>query len=228
MVAKENIIFVMTNHADLGTTGKKTGYWVSEVAHPYNYLKQFYNITFASPKGGVSPVDPGSLEAHKEDPSVITFLQDSNVQEKLKNTIPLSQLNPSDYAALLFPGGHGPMYDLYSDEQSLSFAAKVYENNKVVAALCHGPAAICQIKLSNGEYLIKGKRVTGFSNAEEDAVQLSKLMPYLLEDELKKNGGLYESAPNWQSHVIVDGRLITGQNPASAHDLAVKLHEALQ
>ncbi|KAJ3269544.1 hypothetical protein HDV01_001306 [Terramyces sp. JEL0728] len=227
MAAKKDIIFVMTNHADLGSTGKKTGYWVSEVAHPYSYLKQFYNITFASPKGGESPVDPGSLEAHKDDASVITFLQDTGVQEKLKNTVKLSGLNPLNYVALLFPGGHGPMYDLYSDKQSLDFAARVYENNKIVAALCHGPAAIVQIKV-HGDYLIKGKRVTGFSNSEEDAVQLSKFMPYLLEDELKKNGGVYECVADWQSHVVVDGRLITGQNPASAHEIAVKLHEAIE
>ena len=143
----KSIIFVVTNHSDLGNTGKKTGYWVSEIAHPYNYLKAFYTITFASPKGGLAPVDPGSLEMHKDDKEVISFLADTDVQEKLKNTLVLSTLKPQDYDALLFPGGHGPMYDLYADKTSLQFAADVYENGKVVAALCHGPEAIVQIKL---------------------------------------------------------------------------------
>lgn len=149
----KNIIFVLTNHADLGSTGKKTGYWVSEVAHPYNLLKAFYNITFASPKGGLSPVDPGSLEMHKDDKQVISFLADKDVQEKLQNTVKLSTLDPSTYDALVFPGGHGPMYDLYADKESLQFAADVYENGKIVAALCHGPAAIVQIKLK-GNWLV--------------------------------------------------------------------------
>ena len=140
----------------------------------------------------------------------------------------LAHLKFVEYDALLFPGGHGPMYDLYSETGSLTFAASVYENGKPVAALCHGPAAICNIKLKDGSYLVNGKKVTGFSNAEEGAVQLTSVMPFLLEDELKKNGGIYEkAASDWASHVVVDGLLLTGQNPASAHDLAKKLHQVV-
>ncbi|KAJ3015622.1 UNVERIFIED_CONTAM: hypothetical protein HDU68_012641 [Siphonaria sp. JEL0065] len=223
----KSIIFVLTNHADLGTTGKKTGYWVSEVAHPYMHLRGKYNITFASPKGGASPVDPGSLQAHAQDPEVIAYLADPVAQNLIANTKVLSSLNPSDYDAIFYPGGHGPMYDLYSDSTSLEFCKHVYEQNKIVAALCHGPAGIVNVKLTDGTFMIKGKQVTGFANTEEDAVQLSALMPFLLEDQLKANGGVYFKAADWASKVVVDGRLVTGQNPASALDLAKKLEELL-
>ncbi|ORY42270.1 DJ-1/PfpI family protein [Rhizoclosmatium globosum] len=223
----KSILFVLTNHADLGTTGKKTGYWVSEVAHPYNHLKNHFNITFASPKGGVAPVDPGSVQAHADDAEVIAFLADPVAKDMIANTKVLSTLKPADYDCILYPGGHGPMYDLYSDATSVEFCRQMYEDKKIVAALCHGPAGIAQVKLSDGSYMVKGKNVTGFANTEEDAVQLSQFMPFLLEDVLKANGGIYSKTADWGSHVVVDGKLVTGQNPGSALDLAKKVEDLL-
>ncbi|KAI8619176.1 DJ-1/PfpI family protein [Chytriomyces sp. MP71] len=223
----KSILFILTNHADLGSTGKKTGYWISEVAHPYNHLKDHYKITFASPKGGASPVDPGSLAAHKDDAEVIAFLADPVAQKMVAETIVLSTLNVTDFDAVVYPGGHGPMYDLVSDATSHEFASKAFESGKIVAALCHGPAAIADVKLSNGTYLVAGRRVTGFANTEEDAVQLTPFMPFLLENKLKANGGFYSKEGDWASHVVVDGNLVTGQNPASGLELAKKLHELL-
>ncbi|KAI9353782.1 ThiJ/PfpI [Obelidium mucronatum] len=223
----KSILFVLTNHADLGTTGKKTGYWVSEVAHPYMHLRNNFKITFASPKGGVSPVDPGSVQAHAQDAEVLAFLADPTAKDLIANTKVLSTLKSADYDAIFYPGGHGPMYDLYSDATSLDFCRQIYEQNKVVAALCHGPAGIVQVKLSDGSFMIKGKNVTGFANSEEDAVQLSAFMPFLLEDQMKANGGVYSKAADWASKVVVDGKLVTGQNPASALELAKKLEELL-
>ncbi|KAJ3231520.1 hypothetical protein HDU81_003705 [Chytriomyces hyalinus] len=223
----KSILFILTNHADLGTTGKKTGFWVSEVAHPYNFLKDKYKLVFASPLGGPSPVDPGSLEAHKDDAEVKAFLADAEAQKLVATTVVLNTLDPKDFDAVLYPGGHGPMYDLANDAFSLGFAARMYEQKKIVAALCHGPAGIADVKLSDGSYLVAGKNVTGFANTEEDAVQLSAFMPFLLEDKLKQNGGVYTKKADWASYVVVDGRLVTGQNPASGHELAKKLHEML-
>ncbi|KAJ3388800.1 hypothetical protein HDU80_011634 [Chytriomyces hyalinus] len=223
----KSILFILTNHADLGTTGKKTGFWISEVAHPYNFLKDKYKLVFASPLGGPSPVDPGSLEAHADDAEVKTFLADPVAQKLVATTVVLNTLDPKDFDAVLDPGGHGPMYDLAVDAFSLGFAARMYEQNKIVAALCHGPAGIADVKLSDGSFLVSGKNVTGFANTEEDAVQLSAFMPFLLEDKLKQNGGVYTKKGDWASYVVVDGRLVTGQNPASGHELAKKLHEML-
>jgi putative intracellular protease/amidase len=227
MSTQKQILFIVTNHSDLGSTGKKTGYWISEVAHPYNYLKQHYKIVFASPLGGKSPVDPGSVEAHKDDEEVKRFLADKQVQNQLENTLKLDSIRVSDFVAILYPGGHGPMYDLANDARSHQICREAYELGKPVAALCHGPAAIANVKLSNGSFMVHGKRVTGFANSEEDAVQLSAFMPFLLEDVLKQNGGVYEKAENWQEYVVVDGNLLTGQNPASASLLAKKMHEIL-
>ncbi|KAJ3068231.1 hypothetical protein HDU98_008615 [Podochytrium sp. JEL0797] len=223
----KSILFVLTNHADLGTTGKKTGFWIAEVAHPYMHLRANYNITFASPLGGASPVDPGSLQAHAEDAEVLAFLADPVAKDLVANTKVLSTLKPADYDCIFYPGGHGPMYDLYSDATSLGFCSQMYEQGKVVAALCHGPAGIVNVKLSNGTYMVAGKQLTAFSNSEEDAVQLSQFMPFLLETELIKNGAVFSKAGDWQSKVVVDGNLVTGQNPGSSLDLAKKLQEIL-
>jgi putative intracellular protease/amidase len=228
MSSKLTLLFVLTNHSELGTTGKKTGVWISELAHPYEYLKEFYNIVFASPKGGYIPIDPGSLEAHKDDKVVVEFLANAPVQDLLKSTKTLAEVADIPFDAIVYPGGHGPMYDLAHDSQSHAICRKAFEKGRPVAALCHGPAAIVNVKLSDGSFMVKGKRVTGFANSEEDAVGLTPFMPFLLETQFVENGGLYEKAENWACKVVVDGNLITGQNPASAHELAVQLHKLLQ
>ncbi|KAJ3114563.1 hypothetical protein HK100_001618 [Physocladia obscura] len=166
----KSIPFIITSHGELGSTGKKTGYWVSEVAHPYNYLKNKYNIVFASPKGCVSPVDPASVVQEANDKISVEFLANP----------------PEDFDAIFYPCGHGPMYDLFSAATSNAFAAKSWELSKIVASVCHGPSGVANVKLSNGTFLVAGKKVTGFTNTEEDAVQLSSVVPFLLEDKLKK------------------------------------------
>ncbi|KAJ3121633.1 hypothetical protein HK100_012296 [Physocladia obscura] len=223
----KSILFIVTNHSELGSTGKKTGYWVSEVAHPYNYLKNKYNIVFASPKGGVSPVDPGSVVQEANDKVSVEFLADPVGKELIANTKVLSTLKPKDFDAILYPGGHGPMYDLFSDATSNAFAAESWELGKVIASVCHGPAGIANVKLSDGTFLVAGKNLTGFANTEEDAVQLSSVVPFLLEDKLKENGGKYTKIADWVSYVVADGKLVTGQNPASAEGVAKKIDELL-
>ncbi|KAI8847791.1 class I glutamine amidotransferase-like protein [Chytridium lagenaria] len=194
-MGNKDILFIMTSHDELGSTGKKTGWYLPEVAHPYNILtKAGFNITVASPKGGKTPLDPGSAEAFKEDPECIAFLADSVATGKVNNSLLLSTIKPSDYAAVVFPGGHGPMYDLATDATSHSVTAAIYEQGGLVAAVCHGPAGIANVKLSSGEYLVKGKKVTGFTNDEEDAVQLTPFMPFMLETRLKENGGYMKRA----------------------------------
>ncbi|KNC99431.1 uncharacterized protein SPPG_05672 [Spizellomyces punctatus DAOM BR117] len=230
MAGKKNIVFVLTSHSQLGNTGKKTGWYLPEVAHPYNILAPHYNITWASPLGGETPLDPSSAEAFAKDEECIKFLNDPVAQKGVKETVKVEDIlaRANEFDAVFFPGGHGPMFDLFTFVPSLQLAAKVYENNGVVAAVCHGPAAIVNIKLSNGDSLVKGKRVTSFSNSEEDAVQLSPVMPFLLENALKSAGAKYEkAAKDWEAHVVVDGRLITGQNPNSGAPLGEKLRELL-
>ncbi|KAL0490151.1 hypothetical protein AKO1_006673 [Acrasis kona] len=220
----QTVLLVFTNHSELGTTGKKTGYYLPEAAHPYHVFKNAgYSIDFASPKGGKSPLDQSSVEAFKDDKASTEFLNDKEVQDKVNNTLRLSDVDPSKYSVVLFVGGHGPMFDLSDDQSSHDVVRKIYEANdtNIVAAVCHGPVGIANVKLSNGSYLVSGKKVTAFSNAEEDAVELSSQMPFMLETKLKENGALYEkAAENWGAHVVGDQRVFTGQNPASASPLA--------
>lgn len=225
----KSILFVVTSHDQLGNTGKKTGSYIPEVAHPYQVLtKHGYKITFASPLGGSPPIDPGSLTAFQSDPEVVAFLADSNAQKALASSLTLDKVKVSDYAALVYPGGHGPMWDLVDDTRSHALIREAFESGKFVASVCHGPAGLARVKLSDGSYLVCGKRVSGFTNSEEEAVGLTSVVPFLLEDELKKNGGKYELVADWQPLVVVDGKLITGQNPASAQPMAEKLVELLK
>ena len=220
------VLFIITSHDTLGATDRKTGYYIPELAHPYNALvEKGIEVVLASPKGGVPPVDPNSEIQFKDDPEVLKFKQDSAAIAKLNSTIPLSQVNPADYAAVFYPGGHGPMFDLATDETSMSICAKIYEAGGVVGALCHGPAGIVNVKLSNNEYLVKDKNVGGFSNSEEEAAQLTKVMPFLLETKLIEHGAKYSKAENWAEHVVVDGRIVTGQNPRSGSLAGKKLAE---
>ncbi|KAI8912852.1 DJ-1/PfpI family protein [Gorgonomyces haynaldii] len=224
----KKILFIVTSHADLGATGHKTGYWLSELAHPYVELKnKGYDITLATPKGGEAPMDPGSKEQSKDDIS-LAFLADKDAQHKITNTVKLTEVNPNEYDAVVFPGGHGPMFDLATDQTSQDIVRTIWEQGKVVAGVCHGPAGIVNVKLSDGSYLIKGKHFTGFANTEEEQVKLTKVVPFLLEDQVKQNGGIYEKTADWGVKVVVDGKLVTGQNPASASAMAEQVHLLLQ
>lgn len=219
----KKVLFVVTSHDKLGNTGEKTGFWTEELAAPYyELLDQGIEITIATPLGGQPPIDPKS-----EDPSAATedtkrFDKDTELQAKLKNTIKLADVNQADYDAVFYPGGHGPLWDLATDKNSIALIEAFYTNNKPVGFVCHAPAVLKDVKV-NGEYLVKGKKVTGFSNEEEEAVGLTKVVPFLLEDALKQNGASYSKVENWQTYAVEDGLLITGQNPASSKLVAQKL-----
>ena len=209
----KNILFVLTTHDALGDTDKKTGAYISEIAHPYEILSSAgYQIDFAGPKGGKTPLD--GMDALDE----ITkkLLNDSAFMNKLNNIKKLSEVKSADYAAVYFAGGHGTMYDLPDNQDVQRITAGIYEGGGVVAAVCHGPAALVNVKLSSGKYLIEGKNVSGFTNDEEEAVGLTKAMPFLLETKLKSRGARYTKTENFKEHVVVSERLLTGQNPASA------------
>ena len=213
------ILMVMTSHDRLGDTGKRTGLWLEEFAAPYYVFQDAgADITLASPKGGQPPVDPRSEEPNAQTPATIRFKQDKKAVVALAQTIMISSVSADDYDAVFYPGGHGPLWDLAEDPNSINLIDAVYAAGKIVAAVCHGPAVFRHTKAPDGSPLVKGKSVTGFSNAEEAAVGLTDVVPFLVEDMLKENGGVYSKAANWQPHVVVYGNLITGQNPASAED----------
>ena len=219
----KKVLFVLTSHDKLGDTGEKTGYWTEEFAAPYYELAdKGVQIDIATPLGGQPPIDPKS-----EDPSAATedtkrLDKDTDVLAKLKNTHKLSDVNQADYDAVFYPGGHGPLWDLAEDKTSIALIESFYTNKKPVAFVCHSPGALKNVKV-NGEYLVKGKKVTGFSNAEEEAVGLTKVVPFLLEDALQANGATYSKVGDWQPYAVEDGLLITGQNPASSKLVAEKL-----
>lgn len=210
---KKKILFVVTSHDQKGNTGQATGYYLSEVSHPWEVLHNAgYEIDFVSPKGGKAPVDGFDLK----DPINKKFWEDKVYHAKVENTMKPSDVNPKEYVAIHYAGGHGAMWDLPDNKEIAAIATKIYENNGIVSAVCHGPAGLVNIKLSNGKYLIDGKKVNGFTNEEEIAVGLEKVVPFMLEDQLKARGAKFEKTANWQSHVVADQRLVTGQNPASA------------
>ncbi|XP_059156575.1 uncharacterized protein LOC131941358 [Physella acuta] len=218
----KKILVVLTSVDKFPATGKPTGWYLPELAHPYKVLLDsgFTNIDVISPKGGVAPLDPNSS---KDDDVCQWFLNDAAAQALVNNTKTPSQVKASDYAAVLYPGGHGPMFDLATDETIAKITAHVYDHGGVVAAVCHGPAGLVPIKLADGSSIVKGKKVTCFSNDEEDAVQLSDQMPFMLETRLGQLGASFSKADKWQENVVVDGRLITGQNPASSTSLGKAL-----
>ncbi len=219
----KKVLFVLTSHDKLGNTGEKTGFWTEEFAAPYYELAdKGVQIDIATPLGGQPPIDPKS-----EDPSAATadtkrLDKDTEVLAKLKNTKKLTDVNQEDYDAVFYPGGHGPLWDLAEDKTSIALIEAFYTNKKPVAFVCHSPGALKNVKV-NGEYLVKGKKVTGFSNSEEEAVGLTKVVPFLLEDVLQSNGATYSKTGDWQPYAIEDGLLITGQNPASSTLVAQKL-----
>ncbi|WP_069660096.1 type 1 glutamine amidotransferase domain-containing protein [Arcticibacter eurypsychrophilus] len=223
------VLMVLTSHSDLGNTGEKTGFWIEEFAAPYYVLSDAgVAVTIASPKGGQPPIDPKSASPDAQTPATIRFDQDQDLKSKLAATHVLSELNEGDYDAVFYPGGHGPLWDLANDADSIALIEAFYKNNKPVALVCHAPGALIKVKAPNGDPLVKGKEVTGFSNTEEEAVQLTKIVPFLLEDEMKKLGGHYSKGPDWGVYVKKDGLLITGQNPASSEEAAQLLLETLK
>lgn len=224
----KNVLFVLTSHDELGDTGEKTGFWVEEFAAPYYLLKdKGVTITIASPKGGQPPIDPRSASKESQTKSTVRFYADQATQDILANTVVLQTVSHSDYDAVFYPGGHGPLWDLAEDKNSIALIESFYANNKPVAAVCHAPAIFKNTKNTDGSSLVKGKKVTGFTNSEEEAVQLTDVVPFLVEDMLIENGGLYEKGADWSAFAVEDGLLITGQNPASSELVAEKLLKRL-
>lgn len=218
------ILIVLTSHSDLGNTGKKTGFWVEEFAAPYYKLKDAgAEITLASPKGGQPPIDPKSAEPENQTEATRRFDSDPELKSLLSQTHQLSGLSADDFDAVFYPGGHGPLWDLTTDRDSIQLITDFWAAKKPVAAVCHAPAVLLNVLEENGEPLVKDKKVTGFTNSEEAAVGLTDIVPFLVEDQLKAKGGVYSKAEDWASYVVQEGLLITGQNPGSSEAVAERL-----
>lgn len=210
------ILMVLTSHNILGSTGRPTGFWLEEFTAPYYVFHDAgQQITVASPKGGQPPIDPKSDEPANQTDSMTRFKGDKATQSVLASTRKLSDMKATDFDTVFYSGGHGPMWDLAEDPVSIALIEAFYNADKPVAAVCHAPGVFRHVKYK-GEPLVKGKRVTGFTNEEEEEVQLTNVVPFLVEDELKRLGGLFEKVGNWKVFTITDGRLVTGQNPASS------------
>jgi|TARA_B110000305_G_C19462757_1_gene655700 putative intracellular protease/amidase len=223
-----NILFVLTSHDTLGNTGKKTGFWVEEFANPYyTLLDKGAHITIATPKGGAAPIDPSSDSPDAATEATKRFDTDAAAKERIANTKVLADMNPDDFDGVFYPGGHGPLWDLATDKTSIALIEKFNSQEKPMAFVCHAPAALKKVKDAHGNPFIKGKKVTGFTNTEEAAVQLTDVVPFLVENMLSENGGIYSKKEDWTAYAIQDGNLITGQNPASSELVAEKLLESL-
>jgi putative intracellular protease/amidase len=210
------ILMVLTSHDQLGNTGRKSGFWLEEFAAPYFVFRDAgAELTLASPKGGQPPIDPKSDLPENQTPAMARFKQDATVKQALARTVKLADMKAEDFDSIFYVGGHGPMWDLVDNPDSIALIESFYSSGKPVAAVCHASAVLHRVTYQ-GSPLVNGKRVTGFTNSEEEAIQLTNVVPFLVEDELKRMGGLYEKAADWKSFVIVDGGLITGQNPASS------------
>jgi putative intracellular protease/amidase len=218
------ILMVLTSHDQLGDTGKKTGFWLEEFAAPYYVFKDAgAQLTLVSPKGGQPPLDPKSDEPDFQTAATERFRKDSAAQSALASTALLSSVRAEDYDAVFYPGGHGPLWDLAEDKNSIALIETLYKAGKPVAAVCHAPGVLRHVKAADGQPLVNGKRVTGFTNTEEEAVQLTKVVPFLVEDMLKEKGGIYSKGEDWASYTVADGLLLTGQNPASSEATAKAL-----
>ena len=230
--AKKPILLVLTNHAKLGDSGKRTGFFLSEAAHPWEVFHGAgYQVTLGSPLGGFAPLDPKSYDL-KDGANAAFWKKTGSGEEKagtlgVKDTKALGDLNPADFAAVFYAGGHGTMWDFRESEDIRKLTAVIYEDGGVVGAVCHGPAALIDVKLADGSPLVKGKKVAAFTNAEEEAVGLTATVPYLLQSELEKAGAVHVPAENFGENAVLDGRLVTGQNPASAKKAAELVVEAL-
>ncbi len=219
------VLFVLSGHPVKGSTGKPTGWYLSEAAHPWKVLREEgIEIDFMSPEGGKPPVDGFNLE----DPVNKEFWEDPEVQKSISNTYTPDQINIMDYAAIHFVGGHGAMWDFPDNQNIAKLAGELYDNNGIISAVCHGPAGLVNIKLKDGSYLVDGKTVAAYTNAEEEAGGMTEVVPFLLEDKLKERGANHVAAPNKTENVKVDERLVTGQNPASARLVGLKTLELLK
>ena len=222
------VLIVLTSHDQLGDTGKKTGFWLEEFASPYYHLKDAgVQVTLASPRGGQPPLDPKSNEPDFQTDDTRRFDDDQAAQDELANTAKLTEMKVEDFDAVFYPGGHGPLWDLHNDKDSIALIEGFIAAGKPVATVCHAPAVLLKAKDQNGDPLVKGKGVTGFSNTEEAAVELTDVVPYLVEDQLTAMGGVYQKVEDWNSLAVVDGLIITGQNPGSSAAVAEALVKAL-
>ncbi len=218
------ILMVLTSHDQLGNTGKKTGFWLEEFAAPYYVFKDAgADVTLASPKGGQPPLDPGSDTDETQTEATKRFKADTDAQDALARTEVLSTINAEGFDAVFYPGGHGPLWDLAEDSDSTRLIEAFAHSDRPVGAVCHAPAVFKHPKGADGKPLVSGKTVTGFTNTEEEGVGLTDVVPFLVEDMLKANGGTYEKGADWGSFVVMDGKLVTGQNPASSEEAARKL-----
>lgn len=223
------ILLVLTSHDRLGDTGKKTGFWLEEFTTPFYVLKDGgAEVVLASPKGGQPPLDPKSDGPDSQTESTERFANDVAARKQLASTKNLSDMRADDFDGVFYPGGHGPMWDMPDNPTSIALLEAFVRAGKPVAAVCHAPAALVNVRDANGDYLVKGRKVTGFSNGEEDAVELSDVVPFMLEDKLRERGGIYSKGADWAAYAVVDGQLITGQNPASSQLVAEKLLEQIR
>ena len=221
------IVMVLTSHDQLGNTGRKTGFWLEEFAAPYFVFRDAgVQLTLASPKGGQPPVDPKSDLPENQTPAMTRFKQDQEAQKALSQTVKLADVKSEDYDTIFYVGGHGPMWDLAESPVSIALLESFYNSGKVIALVCHSPGVLRHVTYK-GEPLVKGKHVTGFTNGEEAEVQLTKVVPFLVEDELMRLGAIFEKRADWQPFSLVDGRLVTGQNPASSTSAAQALLKLL-
>ncbi len=222
---EKKVLFVVTSHDKKGDTGQSTGYYLAEVSHPWDVLHNAgYEIDFVSPKGGKAPVDGFNLE----DLINKKFWDNTKYRTKIENTMKPSEVKPEEYSAILYAGGHGTMWDFADNVELANIATKIYENNGVVSAVCHGPAGLVNIKLSNGKYLVDGKKINAFTNEEEVAAGLEKVVPFMLETTLIERGAKFEKSGLWQKHVTTDQRVVTGQNPQSAQGVGEATLEELK
>lgn len=223
------VLMVLTSHDKMGDTGNKTGFWLEEFAAPYYvFLDAGVEVVLASPAGGQPPVDPSSDAEEAQTEATKRFKQDTQARQTLANTAKLSTVNADEFDAVFYPGGHGPLWDLANDADSIRLIETFERQDKIIGAVCHAPGVFRDVKDGNGEPLVKGRKVTGFTNSEEEAVQLTNVVPFLVEDMLKQTGANYSRGDDWGSHVVVDGKLITGQNPASSEEAAQAVIKALK
>jgi putative intracellular protease/amidase len=222
------VLMVLTSHDQLGNTGRKTGFWLEELAAPYYAFKDAgAEVVLASPNGGQPPLDPKSNEPDFQTEHTHRFEADADATAQLANTLRLDSISQADFDTVFYPGGHGPLWDLAEDRTSIELIQAFLAANKPVALVCHAPGVLRHVKTALGRPLVEGKNVTGFTNSEEEAVGLTDVVPFLVEDEMKAKGGLYSQGPDWGSYVVVDGLLITGQNPASSAEAATVLLKQL-
>lgn len=213
----KKILFVLTSHDQMGNTGRKTGIWIEEFAAPYyTFLDAGKEIVIASPKGGQTPIDPKSNEPENRTEATVRYYNDPETIKRLANTVKISSVSEKDFDTVFYPGGHGPMWDLADDEDSIKLLESFNRAGKVMTLMCHSPAALKNVKGLDGDWLVRGRRVSTFTNGEESNAELDKIVPFLLEDMLRMRGADYQKGENWLPFVVRDGKLITGQNPASS------------